>query len=156
MKIGKKQRHRNTLKSGRTLQKKKPLESKGRVLQQKRPSPIKEEPVKRGTGHHRADYTKKHWLLHDDVSFEPVKYPHFRGYYSSGHPALILSEKGEDEFAYRKVMSSEKDGRHLNEKIFPNPDKKQKTPMYIGKRTRSDKKENFTEWHFTWKYPKKK
>ena len=79
-------------------------------------------------------------------------YPHFRRYKKSNHPALITSEKTENEYNYRKVMHSEKDGRHLNEKVYPNPNPKDKKPMYIGKRVRHDKKENFSKWKYPWKY----
>ena len=53
----------------------------------------------------------------------PVKetYPHFRYYKKSGHPTLITAEYSEKEYKYRKVMHSEREGRHLNEKVFPNP-----------------------------------
>ncbi len=37
-------------------------------------------------------------------------YPHFRYYKPSKHPALIVAEHSEEEYKYRKVMHSEKDG----------------------------------------------
>ena len=83
------------------------------------------------------------------------KYPHFRQYKKSKHPALITGERSSDEYNYRKVTHSERDGRHLNEKVFLNPNKKDKKPMYIAKRTRHDKKDNFSKWKYTWKYTKK-
>ena len=83
------------------------------------------------------------------------KYPHFRYYRKSKHPALIVGEQPVEEYKYRKVMHSEKDGRHLNEKVYPNPDPKDKNPMYIGKRVRHDKKRNFESKPLPWKYPKK-
>ena len=82
-------------------------------------------------------------------------YPHFRHYKKSGHPALITGEHSSDEYKYRKVTHSERDGRHLNEKISPNPNKYDRRPMYIAKRTRHDKKDNFSKWKYPWKYPKK-
>ena len=83
-------------------------------------------------------------------------YPHFRYYKKSKHPALIVGEQPTDEYRYRKVMHGEKDGRHLNEKISPNPNPKDKKPMYITKRVRHDKKQNINETPLPWKYPKKK
>ena len=95
-----------------------------------------------------------------------VPYPHFRYYKKSKHPALIVGEqkgfkqtpqgvKDIDEYKYRKVTHSERDGRHLNEKVYPNPNPKDNNPMYIGKRVRHDEKENFEEYPLPWKYPKK-
>ena len=83
------------------------------------------------------------------------KYPHFRFYKKSNHPALIVGEHQADEYKYRKVMHSEKDGKRINEKVYPNPNPKDKKPMYIGKRIRHDKKDNFSKWKYQWKYPKK-
>lgn len=82
-------------------------------------------------------------------------YPHFRYYLKSGHPALIVGEQPVDEYQYRKVSHSEKDGRHLNEKIVPNPNPRDSKPMYIGKRVRHDKKANFESSPLPWKYPNK-
>lgn len=87
-------------------------------------------------------------------------YPHFRYYKKSGHPALITGECLEDEkktqeYKYRKVMHSEKDGKRNNEKLYPNPNPKDKNPMYIGKRTRIDEKKYFEDKPLPWKYPKK-
>ena len=42
-----------------------------------------------------------------------------------------------------------------NEKVYPNPDKRDSSPMYIGKRVRHDKKNTFEEKPLPWKYPKK-
>lgn len=86
-------------------------------------------------------------------------YPHFRYYRKSGHPTLIVGEQNsadKDEYRYRKVMHSEKDGRHLNEKVEPNPNRKDKKPMYIGKRVRHDDIHNFEDRPLPWKYPKKR
>ena len=84
------------------------------------------------------------------------KYPHFRYYRKSGHPALITGEHTFEEYKYRKVMHSEKDGKRTNEKVYPNPDPLDKLPMYIGKRVRHDKKKNFEDNPLPWKYPYKK
>ena len=95
-----------------------------------------------------------------------VAYPHFRFYRKSNHPALIIGEqkgskqtaqgvKEVDEYKFRKVMHGEKDGRHLNEIIYPNPNPKDNRPMYITKRVRHDDKNNFENSPLPWKYPKK-
>ena len=83
------------------------------------------------------------------------EYPHFRHYRKSGHPALITGEHSNSEYKYRKVMHSEKDGRHFNETVRPNPNRNDSRPMYITKRVRHDKKKNFSNWKYPWKYPKK-
>ena len=86
-------------------------------------------------------------------------YPHFRKYLKSGHPALILgeriNEKNEEEYQYRKVMHGEKDGRHNNEPVVPNPKTGDTEPMYIGKRKRFDLKKFFSLKPYNWKYNKK-
>ena len=85
-------------------------------------------------------------------------YPHFRYYKKSKHPALIVGEQKtgtKEEYRYRKVTHHDKEGRHLNEKVYPNPDPKDPDPMYIGKRVRHDAKENFHPKPLPWKYPKK-
>ena len=85
-------------------------------------------------------------------------YSHFRYYKKSRHPALIVGEQttdNADEYRYRKVTHSEREGRHLNERIFPNPNPKDPDPMYIGKRVKHDNKENFNNTPLPWKYPKK-
>lgn len=83
-------------------------------------------------------------------------YPHFRKYKKSGHPALIVGEYllNNKEYTYRKVSHSERDGRHLNEKVYPNPNPLDKKPMYIAKRQRHDLKSNFSTWQYPWKYKK--
>ena len=87
------------------------------------------------------------------------EYPHFRYYNKSKHPALIVGEQKQksndkvfDEYNYRKVTHNERDGRHLNEKVFPNPNRYDKKPMYIAKRVRHDIKDNFSKWKYPWKY----
>ncbi len=82
------------------------------------------------------------------------KYPHFRYYKKANHPALIVGERTVDEYNYRKVMHSEKDGKRRNEKVFPNPNPKDKNPMYIGKRIRHDDKKFFGK-KLPWIYKKK-
>ena len=52
-------------------------------------------------------------------------------------------------------MHSPKDGRHLNEYVYPNPNPKDRVPMYIGKRVRKDKQIYFENEPLPWKYPKK-
>lgn len=89
------------------------------------------------------------------MSKKKEKYPHFRYYKKSKHPALIVNEYSNTEYLFRKVTHSEKDGRHLNEKVFPNPDKSDNRPMYIVRRTRHDYKNNFSSWKYPWKYKKK-
>ena len=83
-------------------------------------------------------------------------YPHFRFYKKSNHPALIVGDHQVDEYKYRKVMHSEKDGKRTNEKVYPNPNKSDPKPMYIGKRVRHDKKKYFGDKPLPWKYPKHK
>jgi hypothetical protein len=85
------------------------------------------------------------------------KFPHFRLYKKSNHPALITGERiPTDEYNYRKVTSSEREGRRPNEKVEPNPDKTKSTPMFIVKRTKHDRKKNFSADVFPWDYPPKK
>ncbi len=87
-----------------------------------------------------------------------ASYPHFRHYKKSGHPALIVGEQvaEKEEYKFRKVMHSEKDGKRNNECVYPNPDPKDKKPMYIGKRVRHDDKEAFDKRPLSWIYPNKK
>ena len=82
-------------------------------------------------------------------------FPHFRYYKKSKHPALILKERNEDEYDFRRVTSSEFSGHHRNEKIDPNPDPRKSTPMYIVKRREHDRKKAFGS-KYPWKYPYKK
>ena len=88
-----------------------------------------------------------------DFISKKENYPYFRKYIKSGHPALIVGEHSNTEYNYRKVMHSERDGRHLNEKVYPNPNKSDERPMYIAKRVRHDKKGYFTK-KYPWKYKK--
>ena len=52
-------------------------------------------------------------------------------------------------------MHREKDGKRNNEMVYPNPNKNDPEPMYIGKRKRHDKKKYFGN-RLSWKYPQKK
>lgn len=83
-----------------------------------------------------------------------AEYPHFRYYKKSGHPALIVSEQPVDEYRYQKVMHDDKDGRHPNEIVYPNPDPKDSEAIYIAKRVRHDKKDNHEPKPLPWKYQK--
>ena len=87
-----------------------------------------------------------------DTPEPPEDYPYFRRYKVSSHPALITAEHSEDEYDFRKVTHSERDGRHPNERVFPNPNPADPNPMYIVKRTRHDKKNRFGE-RYPWIYP---
>lgn len=87
-------------------------------------------------------------------SAKKEKFPHFRRYNKSGHPALILDEE-KDDYLFRRVTSSEKSGHHKNEKVFPNPDKRRSTPMYIVKNRQKDKKKYFSKKKYPWEYPNK-
>ncbi len=99
--------------------------------------------------------TKKNNHIKNSNKHIKSSYPHFRYYRKSKHPALITGEHSSEEYNYRKVMHGEKDGKRTNEKVYPNPDKKDPKPMYIGKRVRHDKMTNFEEKPLPWKYPKK-
>ena len=89
------------------------------------------------------------------VESKTEKFPHFRHYKKSGHPALILGEKNNEEYKFRRVTSSEFSGHHRNEVVVPNPDKRRNTPMYIVKQRQTDKKKFFSKWKYPWKMPKK-
>ena len=106
----------------------------------------------------RAKTIKKSMPAKKKTTTTKETFPHFRKYKKSGHPALIVGEqvnaKQKEEYKFRKVMHSEKDGKRTNEKIVPNPNLKDNRPMYIGKRVRSDEKKFFSE-RLPWKYPKK-
>ena len=99
-------------------------------------------------------FQKQAKQLKKQVNLEE-QFPHFRYYKKSKHPALITSERTKDEYNYRKVMHSDRDGKRTNEKVYPNPNPNDKQPMYIGKRVRHDKKVFFNEKPLPWKYPKK-
>ena len=97
---------------------------------------------------------KRHKSLCKKKCSTKEKYPHFRHYKKSGHPALILSEDGDDKYKFRRVTSSEFSGHHRNQRISPNPDKRRGTPMYIVKQKQSDHKKHFSSWKYPWKMPK--
>ncbi len=88
-----------------------------------------------------------------------ASYPHFRYYKKSKHPALITGETTEYnrglEYKYRKVMHSAKDGRRANECVTPNPNPRDKEPMYIGKRVKHDVVGAFEDNPLPWEYKKK-
>ena len=67
---------------------------------------------------------------------------HFRVYFKSNHPAYIVGEDG-DFYYFHRVTSSPKSGHHTNIKIYPNPDPRKNTPMYIVKTKQKDKKKRF-------------
>ena len=69
---------------------------------------------------------------------------HFRIYFKSNHPAYIVGEKGQ-YFIFHRVTSCPKSGHHNNWKIFPNPNKRKSTPMYIVKTKQHDKKNRFSK-----------
>lgn len=104
----------------------------------------------------RASYAKEAQKKTMEVSAET--YPHFRRYKKSGHPALIVGEQKtetKEEYKFRKVMHGEKDGRHRNEEVYPNPNPEDKKPMHISNRVRHDEKSFFSSWKYPWIYKKK-
>lgn len=98
---------------------------------------------------------KQNYIIYDKP-YEKIKYPHFRKYKKSKHPAMITSEYSVNEWNYRKVMHGEKDGRHTNEVFFPNPNPLDSKPMYVARRVRHDNKNNFSKWRYNWKIRNKK
>lgn len=126
---------------------------------QRKPSPFKTKTKK------QVAYNKNNTLHRLGINApqniatnQETQFPHFRHYKKANHPALItgeqVNEKKVEEWKYRKVMHSEKDGRHPNEKVYPNPNPQDKKPMYIGKRTKHDEKKYFSESAYPWKYKK--
>lgn len=99
------------------------------------------------------DYHTKNYVEYDKPNEKQI-YPHFRRYNKSGHPAMITGEYSSDEWNYRKVTHSDKDGRHLNQKYYPNPNPLDSKPMYVAKRVRHDDKVNFSKWRYKWKIKK--
>ena len=108
---------------------------------------------RKGKGGKRTSGTKPKKPVKTKPVNKSEKYPHFRHYLKSNHPALITGERPIDEYDYRKVMHSERDGGRPNEKVEPNPDPKDSKPMYIAKRIRHDKKKHFAKDKLPWKYP---
>lgn len=82
------------------------------------------------------------------------EYPHFRYYKKSRHPALVVSERTQDEYNYRKVSHSSS-GLHRSEEVKPNPNPKDEEPMYIELKVRYDRKKYFGK-RYPWKYKPKK
>ncbi len=109
--------------------------------------------------HCKSEAQKKAIRRYYAVKHQEAPYPHFRYYKPSKHPALIVGEQvtenNVEEYRYRKVMHSEKDGERNNEKVYPNPNPSDPDPMYIGKRVRHDEKNKFEPRPLPWKYPKK-
>lgn len=98
---------------------------------------------------------QNNFIVYDKPN-EKQKYPHFRKYFNSKHPAMITGEHSSNEWNYRKVMHGEKDGKHLNETIDPNPNPLDKRPMHVSKRVRHDDKSNFSKWRYNWNLKNKK
>lgn len=107
---------------------------------------------KRSKAEQRA--IKRYYARKSEKEKATETFPHFRHYLKSNHPALITGEIEPDEYKYRKVTHSEREGRHKNEKVEPNPDPTDDRPMYIVKRPRHDKKKYFGK-RLPWKPPKK-
>lgn len=108
----------------------------------------------------KPNYKKKEKLKGKTTNKQPekmyldekdIRFPHFRLYYKSNHPALITGEYSKDEWQYRKVLHGEKDGRNAVDTISPNPDLNDPTPMHIVRRKRHDKKIFFSKWQYGWK-----
>lgn len=107
---------------------------------------------KKTSNKRKQNYINK--FVEFDKPNEPQQFPHFRRYKKSEHPAMITGEHSSQEWKYRKVMHSKKDGKHLNEEINPNPNPLDIEPMYVAKRVRHDKKSNFSSWRYKWKIKK--
>lgn len=99
----------------------------------------------------KDEFNNKNKFIVYDKPNEKQKFPHFRKYKKSKHPAMITSEYSNFEWNYRKVMHNRKDGRHLNDIYYPNPNPLDSEPMYVAKRVRHDKKDNFSNWKYKWK-----
>lgn len=84
-------------------------------------------------------------------------FPHFRIYKRSKHPALILGnariKKSKDSYLYQKTSHSEGVTNKGYKKIFPNPNPRDKEPMYVENKKRVDFKEKFGP-KLPWKYNK--
>lgn len=83
-------------------------------------------------------------------------FPHFRLYFKSGHPALIVGEqnvgKG-DEYKFRGVSHNKVKGRG-SDTVKHNPNPNDKKPMIIEHRVRHDEKKFFSPKPYPWKPPK--
>ncbi len=117
----------------------------------KKKAPSKKAPTKKAPAEGKKNVSRKEKRVE-------APYPHFRYNRKSKHPALIVGEQKSvenvEEYKYRKVMHSEKEGNRRNDKIFPNPNPKDKEPMYIARRVRHDDKNNFEPKPLSWKLPK--
>lgn len=98
-------------------------------------------------------YFENKYIVYDKPN-EIQRYPHFRKYLKSGHPAMITSEFSKTQWNYRKVMHGRKDGKHLNDIISPNPNPFDSMPMYVGRRVRHADKNFFSKWRYKWKIKK--
>lgn len=94
-------------------------------------------------------YKPSKYIIYDKPN-EKQKFPHFRKYKKSQHPAMITGEYSNTEWNYRKVMHGQKDGKRTNEMYYPNPNPLDKEPMFVGKRVRHDNKNNFSTWRYNW------
>ncbi len=87
-----------------------------------------------------------------------MAFPHFRIYKKSKHPALIESyaniKNHHDGYLYRKTSHSPKLTHKGYEVIFPNPNPKDTSAMYVENKKRVDFKKNFSKI-LPWKFPKK-
>lgn len=104
----------------------------------------------------KSAYFNSSQYIEFDKPNEEQKYPHFRKYKKSGHPAMITGEHSAKEWNYRKVMHKDRDGRHLNDKYDPNPNPLDSEPMYVARRVRYDDKKNFSTWRYRWRIKNKK
>lgn len=102
----------------------------------------------------KKNYQNSNKFIEFDKPNEKQKFPHFRKYLKSNHPAMIIGEFSEKEWNYKKVMHGERDGRHLNDTIEPNPNPLDPEPMHVTRRVRHDKKVNFSNWRYKWKIRK--
>ena len=86
------------------------------------------------------------------------EFPHFRIYKKSKHPVLIVDhatiKKEKDGFLYKKASHSSGLTKRGFSVITPNPDPKDKKPMFIENRRRKDFKHKFGP-RLPWKSPKK-
>ena len=86
------------------------------------------------------------------------EFPHFRIYKRSKHPALILNhatkDREDDSFLYRKTSHSKGLTKGGFTTVSPNPNPKDKNPMYIENKKRVDYKIKFSK-KLPWKFPKK-
>ena len=123
-----------------------------KMSKRNKPATTNKPSTQRRTARNNTNNTRRQKVKQTRVE---APYPHFRYYLKSGHPALIIGEQPIEEYRYRKVMHSDKDGGRNNEIVIPNPNPNDPDPMYIGKRVRHDKKENFESKPLTWIYPGK-